>query len=127
MQAKNLLARASSVRSAGRRPSAVLPHRPFASTPRVGGPVSDNVQVSPADNNIYSTTAAAYDPTNHANLDAAANLLSSTPVVGFSSTDTGSSWGMQPYPFPDGPPNRFGFYPGAAFDASGTLYGSSMA
>ena len=127
MQAKNLLARASSVRSAGRRPSAVLPHRPFASTPRVGGPVSDNVQVSPADNNIYSTTAAAYDPTNHANLDAAANLLSSTPVVGFRSTDAGLSWGMQPYPFPDGPPNRFGFYPGAAFDARGTLYGSSLA
>src|SRR2546426_12156821 len=75
-QAKNLLARAAGLRSAGRRPPAAPPRRPLVSSPRLGGPVSTNVQVSPADNNIYSTTAAAYDPTNHANLYAAPNLLS---------------------------------------------------
>jgi hypothetical protein len=99
----------------------------MVSSPLVSGPVSDNVQVSPADNNVYSTTAAAYDPTNHANLYAAANILTSTPVAGFTSADGGLSWGIQPVPLPDGPPNRFGFYPGAAFDASGNLYASSEA
>ena len=126
-QAKNLLARAAGLRSAGRRPPAAPPRRPLVSSPRLGGPVSTNVQVSPADNNIYSTTAAAYDPTNHANLYAAANMLSSTPVAGFASADGGLSWSMPPYPLPAVPPNRFGFYPGAAFDASGTLYASSEA
>ena len=125
--AGNLLARAASLRSVGRRPSVSLPRRPLVSTPRIGGPVSDNVQVSPPDSNVYSTTAAAYDPTNHAHLFSAANMLNSTPVVGFASADAGLSWGVLPYPLPAAPPNRYGFYPGAAFDVSGNLYGSSLA
>ena len=127
IHAKNLLARTAGLPTGGRRPSLAPPRRPLASTPRLVGPVSDNVQVSPADNNLYSSTAAAYDPTDHANLYAAANMLSSTPVAGFRSSDAGLSWGMQPFPLPAVPPNRFGFYPGAAFDSSGTLYGSSLA
>ena len=138
--ARNPVVRATSTApspaSGGRR---VTPHAPSlaggggrlilqsARALSVSGAVSENVQVSPADNNVYSTTAAAYDPTNRANLFAAANMLTSTPVTGFASADGGASWGMQRVPLPDAVPNRFGFYPGAAFDATGNLYASSMA
>ena len=93
--------------------------------PRFAG-VSAAGQVSPPDGNVYSTTAAAADPTNHVNLFAAANILTAPPEAGFISADSGSSWSMSTVPLPGTGPSTFGFYPGAAFDASGALYFSSM-
>ena len=93
--------------------------------PRLAG-VATPGQVSPPDSNIYSTTAAAVDPTNHANLFAAANMLTAPPDAGFISTNSGTTWSMSTVPLPGTSPNTFAFYPGAAFDASGALYFSSM-
>jgi len=124
--ARNLLANAATRRSIGRRPSVVSPRRPRAGSPRIGGPVSDNVQVSPADNNIYSTAAATYDPTNHSNLFAGANMLSTLLEAGFSSADGGASWSTNTVPLPGSGPNTYAFDPGAAYDASGSLYFSSL-
>src|SRR5437588_12118222 len=47
----------------------------LGSTPLSLPGVGANVQVSPVDGNVYSTTAAAADPTNHSNLFASANIL----------------------------------------------------
>jgi hypothetical protein len=94
-------------------------------TPFVAG-VGANVQVSPVDNNRYSTTAATYDPTNHANLFAGSNIVTATPVAGFASADSGASWTMNTLPFANGGPASFEFYPGAAFNAAGILYASFM-
>ena len=88
--------------------------------------VGSNIQISPADGDRYSTTAATYDPTNHANIFASSNVTTGTAVAGYTSTDSGSSWSMRPVPLPDSGPARFGFYPGAAFNADGTLYASFM-
>ena len=93
--------------------------------PRLAG-VATPGQVSPPDSNIYSTTAAAVDPTNHANLFAAANMLTAPTDAGFISTNSGTTWSMSTVPLPGTSPNTFAFYPGAAFDASGALYFSSM-
>src|SRR5947209_2422770 len=123
---RNLLANVAGRRSTGRLPSVVPPRRPRAGSPQIGGPVSDNVQVSSADNNAYSTTAATYDPTNHSNLFAGANMLSSLLEAGFSSPDGGSSWSTNTLPLPGTAPNTFDFDPGAAYDASGSLYFSSL-
>ena len=102
------------------------PRRPRVSSPKSGGPVSANVQVSPADGNFYSTTAATYDPTNHSNLFAGANLLNSLVEAGFSSPDGGSSWSMNTVPLPGTGPSSFDVDPGVAYDANGSLYFSSL-
>jgi hypothetical protein len=132
-------ARAASVSLPHRVRPALHPPEPLAapgksSTPRTFAPrsaslpsgVGANVQVSPADSNIYTTTAVTQDPTSPAGLYVSSSNNSTGIVSGFRTADAGASWQALPLPLPPNPPNRYTYYPAPTFDADGYLYETAM-
>ncbi len=103
---------------AGRSPA------PQIVTPPGIGP---NLLLSPPDSNFYSTTVAAVNPTNSAELFAGSDIDTAPPQASFRSHDSGTTWVAGTVPLPGTPPNKFGAQSGPTFDTFGNLYDSYTA
>jgi hypothetical protein len=106
-------------------PSVTAAPRAAAGLP-AGAGVGGNVQVGPADQNVYSSIVVASDPTNGSNLLATSDVPTANQVAAFKSGDAGTTWSTAFPPLPGGPPNSFATEPAAAFDRAGTLYEASI-
>ncbi len=97
----------------------------------VSAAVGVNETVTPFSGSTYVETAAADDPTNHANIVVGTNQVVSqstllTKVAVSRSSDSGTTWSTTNPPYPSNPPNANIVDPSLAFDSSGNLYFSYL-
>src|SRR5437660_6559251 len=88
--------------------------------------VGTNILVSPNNQHVYDTTAAAFDPSNHTNFSLASIDESDLPLGAAWSSDAGLTWSTSPPPLPAHPPNDFAAEPALAYNAAGNLYGAEI-
>jgi hypothetical protein len=113
-------------------PRTVAPLPPKSTRPElaaglpVGVGVGTNILVSPSNQHVYDTTAAALDPSNHTNFAMATIDESDFPLGASWSSDNGLTWASSPPPLPLNPPNYFAAEPALAYNAAGNLFAAEV-